>query len=321
MKSRILLLDAGNSGVKAAVCTMRRNRFGLIQHGAPRKVRRVETASVTEEWLKECALTLCLNSGTGSENASRLTTVPVAFSSVVPRVTELIRQVFPGKQSWQVKATEDLGWQLNYPDRANLGGDRICSAAAARALRADLGGNIVAIDFGTATTFNVVNAKGAFIGGVIAPGFNMMLSYLHEKTALLPKLEPAPHKRTIGRNTREAMQAAVVPGYIGMIRQLIFSIFQELQDSAKAKHFEEQRNQSATTSAVPEFAVLHCNGTNPPGLEGELPAVPFSLIATGGHAKLLAKQLPEISEFRPYLNLEGLAIMAAHAMNRGKLGA
>ncbi|MDB6057017.1 MAG: Pantothenate kinase type, partial [Verrucomicrobiales bacterium] len=93
------------------------------------------------------------------------------------------------------------------------------------------GAPAVVVDFGTAVTFDVVNKKGDYVGGIIAPGLSVMTDYLHEKTALLPKIKIRETRAVIGKNTEEAMLIGAVHGYRGLIRNLI----SELKHQLKAK--------------------------------------------------------------------------------------
>jgi type III pantothenate kinase len=88
---------------------------------------------------------------------------------------------------------------------------------------------VVVVDFGTAVTFDVVNARGNYVGGIIAPGLAAMTSYLHEKTALLPKIEIRDIKTSVGKSTEEAMLVGAVQGYRGLVRELIGNLKQELR--------------------------------------------------------------------------------------------
>ncbi|SFQ94813.1 type III pantothenate kinase [Poseidonocella sedimentorum] len=80
------------------------------------------------------------------------------------------------------------------------------------------GGDLVVVDFGTATTFDVVDADGAYIGGVIAPGVNLSLQALHEAAAALPHVDVTKPDRVIGTNTVACMQSGVFWGYVGLVR-------------------------------------------------------------------------------------------------------
>jgi type III pantothenate kinase len=79
----------------------------------------------------------------------------------------------------------------------------------------------VVVDFGTAVTFDVVDRNGDYIGGIIAPGLAVMTEYLHEKTALLPRIQMREIATVVGKNTAQAMLIGAVHGYRGLIRQLL----------------------------------------------------------------------------------------------------
>lgn len=91
-----------------------------------------------------------------------------------------------------------------------------------------LGAPALVVDFGTAVTFDVVDSAGDYIGGIIAPGLSCMTDYLHEKTALLPRIKIREPRSVIGRSTHEAMLAGAVHGYRGLIKELIDQIRKEL---------------------------------------------------------------------------------------------
>jgi type III pantothenate kinase len=95
-----------------------------------------------------------------------------------------------------------------------VGPDRLVNTVAAFDLH---GGDLIVVDFGTATTFDVVDIDGAYIGGVIAPGVNLSLEALHMAAAALPHIDVARPDRVIGKNTVECMQAGVFWGYLGLV--------------------------------------------------------------------------------------------------------
>jgi type III pantothenate kinase len=84
------------------------------------------------------------------------------------------------------------------------------------------------VDFGTAVTFDVVNQAGNYAGGIIAPGLSAMTDYLHEKTALLPRIKIEEVKTVIGKSTKEAMLIGAVRGYRGLVSALIRDLQAEL---------------------------------------------------------------------------------------------
>lgn len=114
----------------------------------------------------------------------------------------------------------DLGIVIRLPNPAEVGADRLVNAVAGHDRYP---GSLILIDFGTATTFDVVGADGSYHGGVISPGINLSLDALHRAAARLPKIavEIPDQDKVIGKSTIEAMQSGVMWGYIGMIEGLV----------------------------------------------------------------------------------------------------
>lgn len=153
----------------------------------------------------------------------------VAICSVVPRATPRVRQVVRAlwhRSSLELTPKSLRGLGIDYPKPETIGPDRLANAVAARHR---FGAPVVVLDFGTAVTLDVVNAKGDYVGGVIAPGLAAMTDYLHEKTALLPRIRIREFKRAIGRSTEEAMLVGAVHGYRGLVRGLIAELKRELR--------------------------------------------------------------------------------------------
>lgn len=121
------------------------------------------------------------------------------------------------------------GLTMRYDDPAEVGADRVADAVAARAA---LGSPVVVVDLGTTTTFEVVDADGAFAGGIIAPGMALGAAALTAGAAQLPMVGVAPPRRTIGRSTREAVRAGVVLGEVARIDGLLDLIMAELGTEA-----------------------------------------------------------------------------------------
>lgn len=114
---------------------------------------------------------------------------------------------------------------LDYPHPETIGPDRLANAAAAMAR---FGAPAVVVDFGTAVTFDVINSAGNYVGGIIAPGLAAMTDYLHERTALLPRIKIREISSAIGKSTEEAMLVGAVHGYRGLVRELIMELKREL---------------------------------------------------------------------------------------------
>lgn len=126
----------------------------------------------------------------------------------------------------RVSSESNLGIGIDYPDPGSIGADRLANAVAACKCA---GFPSVVVDFGTAVTFDVVNEQGCYVGGVICPGLNAMTDYLHEKTALLPRIEIQDIQTSIGKSTREAMLIGAVHGYRGLIQSILDELSVELK--------------------------------------------------------------------------------------------
>jgi type III pantothenate kinase len=126
----------------------------------------------------------------------------------------------------QLTAQTARGVGIDYPEPDTIGADRLANAVA---VKRHFGAPAVVVDFGTAVTFDVVDKKGNYIGGIIAPGLNAMTDYLHEKTALLPRISIREVRAVIGKNTEQAMLIGAVHGYRGLIRELVGRLKRELK--------------------------------------------------------------------------------------------
>jgi len=152
-----------------------------------------------------------------------------ALCSVVPRVTPFVRKAV--RQRWRANALELTpktlrGVGVDYPNPGTIGPDRLANAVAARHR---FGAPVVVVDFGTAVTFDVVDAHGNYVGGIIAPGLAAMTDYLHEKTALLPRIRIREIKTAVGKSTEQAMLVGAVHGYRGLVRGLIAELKRQLK--------------------------------------------------------------------------------------------
>jgi type III pantothenate kinase len=118
------------------------------------------------------------------------------------------------------------GVGIDYPNPETIGPDRLANAVA---VTHRFGAPAVVVDFGTAVTFDVVDRSRNYIGGIIAPGLAAMTDYLHEKTALLPRIKIREIKSPIGRSTEHAMLVGAVHGYRSLIRGLVMELKRELK--------------------------------------------------------------------------------------------
>ena len=122
-----------------------------------------------------------------------------------------------------------VGITVRIDNPRELGADRIANAAGAYVL---YNHPVIVVDFGTATSFDIVNSKGEFVGGVIAPGINLQLNSLNQFTSKLPKIEAAVSPRAIGTNTCDAILSGVMRGCASMIDGLVKQCEKELGESA-----------------------------------------------------------------------------------------
>ena len=149
----------------------------------------------------------------------------VILSSVVPQVGFNLRilsdRYFSCRPLVVGKTNCHLPIDVRVDEGTNVGADRLVNTAGAFHR---YGGNIIIIDFGTATTFDVVGKEGAYLGGAIAPGVNTSVRSLHETAAALPYVDISKPENVIGKNTKNCIQSGVFWGYIGLIEGLIQKI-------------------------------------------------------------------------------------------------
>src|SRR5438067_9892911 len=121
------------------------------------------------------------------------------------------------------------GMAIRYDNPREIGADRLVNAVA---IRERFGGSAVCVDFGTATTFDVVSSDGEYVGGSLMTGIEISLEALTERGARLPKVELAPPKSVIGKNTIDAIRSGVVYGYAGAIDAILRRLYAELGQRA-----------------------------------------------------------------------------------------
>lgn len=119
------------------------------------------------------------------------------------------------------------GINIKYENPRELGADRIVNAVAAYEI---YGGPLIVVDFGTATTFNAINSKGEFLGGVICPGLKISAEALFQRTAKLPRIELSKPEGIIGRNTAVSMQAGMFHGYVGQVNHIVNKMKKEMKE-------------------------------------------------------------------------------------------
>lgn len=203
-----LLIDISNSRTKLAGA----NRSALTEQRAV-----IPTAELSAETLASIPW---------AKQARR-----VVLASVVPEKNPVLAEVF-AERLLIVSHEVQLGLAIDYPHPETIGADRLANAAAVAALH---GAPAVVVDFGTAVTFDIVSRAGAYVGGVIAPGLEVMTDYMFQRTALLPKIDLLEPTEIIGKSTKSAMMAGAVHGYRGMIKEILAEIYTEFGDGPRPK--------------------------------------------------------------------------------------
>ncbi len=154
----------------------------------------------------------------------------IAVSSVVPALTPALAEasrVYLRRDPLIVGPGIRTGMPIQYEDPREVGADRIVNAVAGYArFRTSL----IIVDFGTATTFDYITGKGAYLGGMIAPGLSISMEALFEKASKLPKVALERPPRVLGRNTVHSMQAGILFGYASLVDGLIDRLINELGD-------------------------------------------------------------------------------------------
>jgi type III pantothenate kinase len=173
-----------------------------------------------------------------------------ALCSVVPLKGTLLREVLTPTPLVMVGPSVDLGIGIDYPEPKSIGADRLANAVAAAFLHQT---PAVVVDFGTALTFDIVSAEGNYLGGVIAPGLEAMTDYLHQRTALLPKIALLEPPGIIGKSTRDAMLAGAVYGYRGLVREILGKLREVLEQGRPLKVVATGGYAELIAAGVPEI--------------------------------------------------------------------
>ena len=153
--------------------------------------------------------------------------------SVVPPLVPVFQEVctkYLDTHALVVEPGIKTGLRLLVDNPRELGPDRVANVVAGTRL---YGKPLIVIDFGTATTFDVVSQEGDFLGGAIAPGISISSEALFSRTAALPRIELLRPKHAIGHGTVSAMQSGIIFGYIGLIEKIVAEISAELEGEPK----------------------------------------------------------------------------------------
>ncbi|MFE6226650.1 type III pantothenate kinase [Streptomyces sp. NPDC057854] len=201
----------------------------------------------------------------GIEGIAICATVP----SVLHELREVTRRYYGDVPAVLVGPGVKTGVPILTDNPKEVGSDRVVNAVAAAAL---YGGPAIVVDFGTATTYEAVTARGEYAGGAIAPGIEISVEALGVKGAMLRRVELVRPRSVIGKNTVEAMQSGIVFGYVGQVDGMVARMRRELV-----------------------------------GPDGDPSDV--TVIATGGLAPVILPDSREIDEHEPWLTLIGLRLV------------
>lgn len=206
----LLAVDAGNTNVVFAV------HDGTEWRGRWRIATRPDrTSDEYAVWL----LALLQHTGLRPADIDHCvigTVVPAALYNL----RRLAREWF-ATEPLIARAGVDWGFEIRVDRAGEVGADRLLNALASHH---HYRGPLVVIDFGTATTFDVVDKDGSYIGGVIAPGINLSIEALHRAAARLPRIGIGRPQAVIGRDTVAAMQSGIYWGYVGLIEGIVTRI-------------------------------------------------------------------------------------------------
>jgi type III pantothenate kinase len=256
----LLALDVGNTNVV----------FALVEGDAIKARWRIATdpRRTADEYV------VWLNQLLELEGHGRADIEAVIISTVVPRALhnlEVLSEKYFGVTPLIAgRPPVEWGMALDVDEPQNLGADRAVNAIAAHALHE---GDLIIVDFGTATTFDVVDYRGAYKGGIIAPGINLSLDALVSAAAQLPRIAiaaPEGNMSVIGRNTVDQMTIGIYWGYIAMMEGLVARLKAEIGRPAK-------------------------------------------VVTTGGLAVLFEQHTGIFDAIEPDLTIQGLAMMHARA--------
>jgi type III pantothenate kinase len=179
---------------------------------------------------------------------------------------EMCRRYYGDVSAVIVEPGVKTGVPVRMDNPKEVGSDRIVNALAAIHL---YGGPAIVVDFGTATTFDAVSAKGEYVGGAIAPGIEISVDALSARGAQLHKVELIRPRSVIGKNTVEALQSGIIYGFAGQVDGVVERMSEDLAD-------------------------------NPDDV---------TVVATGGLAPLVLKEARTIDIFEPWLTLIGLRLV------------
>jgi type III pantothenate kinase len=262
----LLAIDVGNTNTV----------IGLLEaHVLAHRWRIASDAARTADEFSILIRELCSQSGVEIEEVSG-----VVLCSVVPALTAAVagmaESVF-GVDPVAVGSELDLGISIDYTDPTEVGPDRLANAVAVHAM---VEGPAIVVDFGTATTFDVVDSDGTYLGGAIAPGVMTSAENLFRRAALLYRVALEPPERVIGRSTEDSLRSGIVYGAAGQVDEIVRRIIAEWGQAPRV----------VATGGLAEKIALFSRAIDV--VEPDLTLYGLSLV----HARVTATDLPSSRE-------------------------
>lgn len=302
-RSRLLLIDAGNTRVKCGVCA----------HPEPGAA---QLPIVDAPTAVPCGANPPWHDLIGPNCAPRDVTAAIAGSNP-HEVARLVREWptgWPAPLVINDRRRFPLVIDVDFPDKVGI--DRLLGAIAANVIRTPDQPAII-ISSGTATTVDYLNERGHFCGGAILPGFELCAKALHQYTALLPLIEMTEVLQAggipaeIGRNTHAAITSGLYWGHVGAVKELLQRLTATArtgdrpQTAARSGNRTQQGSRDRTQPGSGDW-------TQPARPQPEQPHREPLILLTGGAALLLQPHLPTPARIEPHLALQGLALAVAH---------
>lgn len=208
----IVALNIGNTNV--AYGFIRDGQLGATGHAA------------TPDADMDARLEMLLDRLMGGGYQTDTDRIEIVFASVVPEASEALRAIAQ-RRGWQLLEADatTIAMPMGVDVGLTAGHDRLVNGLAAARL---YGAPAIVVDLGTATTFDVVDASGSFVGGAIAPGIGLGLEALATRTAQLPRVRLALPRHAVSANTTEAIQSGTILGHVGMVEYLVAAMANEL---------------------------------------------------------------------------------------------
>lgn len=242
----LLCIDVGNT----------HTQFGVYEKGKLKHDYRVASEVVrTEDEIGIVVLSLLEHDGIKPRKIEG-----VGISSVVPNLTNILERMsekYFACEPLVINSDLDLGVEVAYDEPHSVGSDRICAAVAGYR---KYGGPLIILDFGTATTFDVVSAEGVYLGGAIAPGLETGATDLQRRAAKLPRIELRFPENVIGKTTVKSMQSGIMFGAVdameGIVRRIKSSLGTDAQVVATGGYAKIMSAQATVINHIEPTLVL-----------------------------------------------------------------